>query len=204
MPIPFLPPPRFAARATVAQPPKLRDRLRAAIRDFAGEELTVREGKGDKDRVTMLLAAVRDGLRRQLDEARRLHERDPAEGYGRVWLPDALARKYPNADREWAWQYVFPAARRGVDLWDGQVRRHHLHETVIQRAVRDGSRQAGLTKPVTPHPFRHALATHLLEDGHDLRTVQELLGHANVETTVVYAHVLNRGGRGVRSPLDRP
>jgi integrase len=151
----------------------------------------------------MLPTAVRQGLQRQLEEARRLHERDLAEGYGRVWLPEALARKYPQADREWAWQYVFPAARRGVDPRDGQVRRHHLHETVIQRAVREAARQAGLTKPVTPHTFRHAFATHLLEDGHDLRTVQELLGHANVETTMVYSHVLNRGGRGVRSPLDR-
>lgn len=179
-------------------------RLRVKDVDFARGELTVRQGKGDKDRVTVLPAAVRQGLQRHLDEVRRLHERDRAEGHGRVWLPDALARKYPNAGREWAWQYVFPAARRGVDPRDQQVRRHHLHETVIQRAVRAAARQAGLAKPVTPHPFRHAFATHRLEDGHDIRTVQELLGHANVETTMVYTHVLNRGGRGVRSSLDRP
>ncbi len=178
-------------------------RLRVKDIDFARGELTVRQGKGDKDRVTMLPAAVRPGLQRQLAGVRQLHERDLAEGFGRVALPEALARKYPNAEREWAWQYVFPAARRGVDPRDGQVRRHHLHETVIQRAVREAARRAGLTKPVTPHTFRHAFATHLLEDGHDIRTVQELLGHAQVETTMVYTHVLNRGGRGVRSPLDR-
>jgi integron integrase len=184
---------------------RVREALRLRVKDidFSRGEPTVREGKGNKDRVTMLPMAVRQGLQRQLDEARQLHQRDLAEGYGRVWLPDALARKYPQADREWAWQYVFPAARRGVDPRDGQVRRHHLHETVIQRAVREAARQAGLTKPVSPHTFRHAFATHLLEDGQDIRTVQELLGHANVETTMVYTHVLNRGGRGVRSPLDR-
>jgi integron integrase len=178
-------------------------RLRVKDIDFARGELTVREGKGDKDRVTMLPTAVQQGLRRQLEEARRLHERDCAAGFGRVSLPHALVRKYPNADQEWAWQYVFPAIRRGTDPRDGQVRRHHLHETVIQKAVREAARQAKLTKPVTPHTFRHAFATHLLEDGYDIRTVQELLGHASVETTMIYTHVLNRGGRGVRSPLDR-
>jgi integron integrase len=178
-------------------------RLRVKDVDFDRGELTVREGKGDKDRVTLLPEAVRDGLRRQLAAARRLHARDLADGFGRVWLPDALARKYPGADREWAWQYVFPAGRRGTDPRDGQVRRHHLHESVIQRAVRQAAAKAGVAKPITPHTFRHAFATHLLEDGHDIRTVQELLGHAHVETTMIYTHVLNRGGRGVRSPLDR-
>ena len=171
--------------------------------DFDRREITVREGKGDQDRVTMPPAAVVAGLARPREASRRRHERDVAEGFGRVWLPDALARKYPNADREWAGPYVFPAARRGLDPRDGQVRRRHLHETVIQRAVREAARQAGVDKPVTPHTFRHAFATHLLEDGHDIRTVQELLGHANFETTMIYTHVLNRGGRGVRSPLDR-
>ena len=179
-------------------------RLRVKDLDFGRGEITVREGKGDKDRVTMLPAALVEGLRHQLGEARQLHEHDLAQGFGRVCLPGALARKYPTADREWGWQYVFPAARRGLDPRDGQVRRHHLHETVVQRAVREAARQAGVNKPVTPHTFRHAFATHLLEDGHDIRTVQELLGHANVETTMIYTHVLNRGGRGVRSPLDRP
>jgi len=131
-------------------------------------EILVREGKGDMDRVTMLPAVAKPGLLLHLDGVRRLHEQDLAEGFGRVWLPDALARKYPNADREWAWQYVFPAARRGVGPRDGQVRRHPLHETVIQRAVRQAARPAGFAKPVTPHTLRHAFATHLLEDRQDM------------------------------------
>jgi integron integrase len=177
-------------------------RLRVHDLDWQRNEVLVRDGKGQKDRITMLPLAAREPLRLQLDQARRLYERDLADGYG-VYLPDALARKYPGAERQWGWYWVFPAARRGVDPRDGRVKRHHLHGSVIQRAVRAAAQAAGLTRPVTPHVFRHAFATHLLEDGYDIRTVQELLGHASVETTMVYTHVLNRGGRGVRSPLDR-
>jgi integron integrase len=184
---------------------RLLEALRLRIKDleFGRGGIVVREGKGDKDRVTLLPAVARQPLLVHLERVRRLHERDLAEGFGRVYLPHALERKYPHADREWGWQYVFPAATRSRDPRSGVVRRHHLHETVIQRAVKEAVRRVGLSKPATPHTFRHAFATHLLEDGYDIRTVQELLGHASVETTMVYTHVLNRGGRAVRSPADR-
>ena len=136
-----------------------------------------------------------------LEQVRHLHQRDVAEGFGRVYLPDAQARKYPNGDRDS--QYVFPASARSRGPRSGVIRRHHLDESVIQRAVKEAVRRAGVTKPATPHTFRHAFATHLLENGYDIRTVQELLRHASVETTMVYTHVLNRGGRAVRSPADR-
>ena len=151
----------------------------------------------------MLPGVAKQRLLAHLDAVRSAHERDLAEGYGTVFLPNALERKYPNANREWGWQYVFPARARSTDPRTGAVRRHHLSEQAIQKAVRAAAQGAGLTKPVTPHTFRHAFATHLLEDGHDIRTVQELLGHAHVETTMIYTHVLNRGGRGVESPFDR-
>jgi integron integrase len=176
-------------------------RLRIQDIDFARAELLIRHGKGGKDRRTVLPAAARAELLAQVDRARRLFEKDRADRVG-VSLPDALDVKYREAPYEWAWYHVFPARQRGIDPRDGLRKRHHLHETVIQRAVAEAARQAGLAKHVTPHVFRHALATHLLEDGYDIRTVQELLGHASVETTMIYTHVLNRGGRGVRSPLD--
>jgi integron integrase len=178
-------------------------RLRVRDLDFAMAQLVVRDGKGRKDRVGLLPQRLVPALREQLSRARLLHELDLAEGFGAVWLPNALARKYPAAPREWRWQYVFPAERRSRDPRGGQERRHHLGETAVQKAVTTAIRAAGIQKHGSCHTFRHSFATHLLEDGYDIRTVQELLGHADVRTTMIYTHVLNRGGRGVLSPLDR-
>jgi integron integrase len=178
-------------------------RLRVQDIDFAAGELLVRDGKGGKDRRTMLPQALVPDLRRHLEHVRQQHVNDLAQGFGSVWLPHALGRKDPNAHREWRWQYVFPAATRHHDLQAGEWRRHHLHESAIQKAVKAAARKAAVVKKVGPHTFRHSFATHLLEDGYDIRTVQELLGHADVKTTVIYTHVLNKGGKGVRSPLDR-
>ncbi len=177
-------------------------RLRVKDLDFARGEVRVRDGKGHKDRVTLLPESARAPLQAHLVSVRELHARDLAEGYGRVWMPDALGRKYPHADREWCWQYVFPSAVRSKDPRGGVVRRHHYHEGTVQRAVKEAVRRAGLTKPASCHTFRHSFATHLLEDGYDIRTVQELLGHEDVSTTMIYTHVLNRGGKAVRSPID--
>jgi integron integrase len=165
-------------------------------------ELTVRDGKGGKDRITVLPAALKDPLHGHLRRVKALHDGDLAAGRGRVALPGALRGKYPNAAAEWAWQWVFPATRFYVDRETGERRRHHLHESVVQRAVKEAARAAGIPRPATCHSLRHSFATHLLEAGYDIRTIQELLGHRDVSTTMIYTHVLNQGGRGVRSPLD--
>jgi integron integrase len=178
-------------------------RLRVQDVDFATNQIVIRDGKGHKDRTTMLPAAVKAELITHLERVRRQHEDDLRHGAGWVELPGALMRKYPNAGRDWGWQWVFPATRIYVDRITGQRRRHHLHESVLQRAVKDAVRGAGIAKPATCHTFRHSFATHLLEDSHDIRTVQELLGHRDVSTTMIYTHVLNRGPAGVRSPADR-
>lgn len=177
-------------------------RLRVKDIDFGYKELTVVDGKGAKDRRTLLPSSLVAPLQQQLELVKRIHQTDLADGFGAVYLPYALGRKFPNAATEWKWQYVFPAARRSIDPRSGVQRRHHADETGLQRAVKAAIRDAGIDKRASCHTFRHSFATHLLEDGYDIRTVQELLGHADVATTMIYTHVLNRGGRGVRSPLD--
>lgn len=177
-------------------------RLRVKDLDMARRSITVRSGKGDKDRITMLPEALIVPLQEQLVRVRALHDADRRADRPGVWLPDALERKFPNASHEWGWQFVFSADLPGRDPRTGVLRRHHLHESGVQKAVRRAALQAHLDKRVSCHTFRHSFATHLLEAGYDIRTVQELLGHADVKTTMIYTHVLNRGGRAVRSPLD--
>ncbi len=177
-------------------------RLRVKDLDFVYRTITVRDGKGEEERVTILPESLIAPLRDHLRNVQRLHEEDLAKGYGAVYLPYALERKYPNANREWSWQYVFPSVRLSVDPRSGVVRRHHLDESGLQKAIRQAAQRAGLSKPVGPHTLRHSFATHLLEAHYDIRTVQELLGHKDVKTTMIYTHVLQRGGLAVRSPLD--
>ena len=177
-------------------------RLRVKDLEFERRAIIVRDGKGAEDRVTVLPDSLIPLLQEHLQRVKAQHERDLTQGYGAVYLPDALARKYPNADKQWDWQYVFPANRLSQDPRSGVTRRHHLHESSLQKAIKEAARLAGIAKPVGPHTLRHCFATHLLEGGYDIRTVQELLGHKDVKTTMIYTHVLQRGGLAVRSPLD--
>lgn len=177
-------------------------RLRIKDVDFAYRQIVVRDGKGQKDRVTPLPDKLIEPLHAHLEQVQTLHEADLSQGNGEVFLPSALARKYPNAAWEWGWQYVFPSGRLSVDPRSGTIQRHHLHENSLQKAVKQAAIATRLTKPANCHALRHSFATHLLEMGYDIRTVQELLGHSDVSTTMIYTHVLNRGGLGVASPLD--
>ena len=177
-------------------------RLRVQDIDFSGNEIIVRDGKGSKDRITMLPESLNAPLREHLKKVTAIHEQDLTEGWGRVQMPTALDRKYPNAPKEWRWQWVFPQENRWTNRQTQEQGRHHIDESLVQKAVRDAVVKAGLTKRATCHTFRHSFATDLLRGGYDIRTVQELLGHKDVKTTMIYTHVLNRGPSGVRSPMD--
>ncbi len=177
-------------------------RLRVQDLDFSRNEILVRDGKGAKDRITMLPESTTAPLQDHLKQVKTIHQQDVADGWGRVQLPHALDRKYPNAPKDWHWQWVFPQEHRWKNTETGEEGRHHVHETILQRAVKEAVRKAGVVKHAGCHTFRHSFATHLLQAGYDIRTIQELLGHKDVGTTMMYTHVLNKGGHGVRSPVD--
>jgi integron integrase len=184
---------------------RLIEGLRIRVKDieFSRREILVRDGKGGKDRVTVLPENLIAPLQEQMAKSRALHQRDLSQGFGAVWLPGALHAKYPGAPAQWGWQWVFPSATRSADPRTGKMHRHHLNEASVQKAMSLAAKRAGIVKPCSPHILRHSFATHLLQSGYDIRTVQELLGHSDVSTTMIYTHVLNRGGRGVRSTLDQ-
>lgn len=177
-------------------------RLRVMDIDFGYSQIVIHQGKGKKDRIAPLPEILVSPLKEHLEKARALHDRDLEQGYGEVFLPGALARKYPTAPKQWRWQYAFPSGKLSVDPETSITRRHHLHESTVRKALTNATRKANIVKRVTTHTLRHSFATHLLADGYDIRTVQELLGHANVSTTMIYTHVLNKGGKGVKSPID--
>jgi len=177
-------------------------RLRVQDIDFGYRQIVIRDGKGKKDRVVPLPERLVNKLKAHLEEVHKIHKTDLEKGFGEAYLPNALGRKYPNGAKEWGWQYVFPSGRLSVDPRSGKTRRHHIHENSLQKAIKKAALQADIAKKVNCHALRHSFATHLLESGYDIRTVQELLGHADVSTTMIYTHVLNRGGNGVKSPLD--
>jgi integron integrase len=196
--------PKLVATILYGTGVRLLESLRLRVKDleFGNNRILVRDAKGHRDRVVPFPAVVRAALPNWLSRVRRIHTADVEQGFGSVFMPDAIARKYPGADREWGWQYVFPAEHLSLDPRTRIQRRHHLHESVIQRAVRQATNDLGISRRIGCHTFRHSFATHLLEEGYDIRTIQELLGHRHVKTTMIYTHVLNRGGRGVRSPAD--
>lgn len=177
-------------------------RLRIQDLDFDYKQVTVRSGKGNKDRVTTFSETLIPSLKNHLNRVKLLHDKDLSEGYGSVYLPHALSKKYPNAETEWNWQYVFPARTRSIDPRSGITRRHHIDQSVINKAIKTAVKKLGFTKKISAHTFRHSFATHLLERGTDIRTIQALLGHNDMETTMIYTHVLQQGGQGVMSPLD--